>query len=209
MLKRISSSLIALFLTFAPAQADDVRKGLYELGFDICAKSMGNEISFFDGDQFREAVDAVSWERSEFCHCVGDEYATTGDAELLKDMVDEIFNDEDYFATNFTMHQNMTRCLPGQVKSEAEDSSTVEPDTASTSDFDENDVRLCQLAFDGEFPVPSFRADETLAEMKKGKQSRSGVCTCAARHIAAEGAQIENGSDYGWALSGAIEACVR
>ena len=209
MSKRIYGGLTALFLTFAPAQADDVRKGLYEISRDICAKSMAGEISFFDGDQFREAVDAVSWERSEFCHCVGDEYATTGDAELLKDMVDEIFNDEDYFATNFTMHQNRTKCLPGQLKPDADDSAAAEPGTASASDFDENDVRLCELAFDGEFPVPSFRADEALAKMKKGKQSRSEVCTCAARHIAAGGEQIANGADYGWALSGAIEACVR
>lgn len=189
-------------------QDRSVKEQRYALGTRICTKVMEEGLNGIDSDKYRSAVDSIKWERAEYCHCVGEEFAddpndrfglltATGDAtgEAMRAKIDD------------ALHS----CQPG-----VGDNADLAEDETGDDTADE-DTRMCHMLLDDVISAPGFRADEVLATLKATRRSADDLCGCAAKKMpsdrqAFDTPEAEGRSPmiaYGGALAGAIEQCLR
>ena len=196
---RRSLSLIALpaLLLASPAHPEDVARSLRTIGQDICEKSLDRRFAPFDASDFAAWLAGSDVARPAFCGCVGERYATEGDAELLSDIREEITREDTYFTLNFTMFDHMSSCRAELEGEEATDGDLVDFDPQAGDDgigVDHEDVRICLSVLDGDMPLPmpGFAADRATAHLRRTDQDRGEVCGCAAGYLAAQGSPLQD-----------------
>lgn len=198
----------SLLIASAPAPDEhSVKQPRYDLGQRICARVLEDDLIAIPGGGYRQAVDDARWERAEYCHCVGEEFAddpgdrfglmhATGEAEA-KAMIAKI---EDALHT----------CLPGSGNmADLADSGTEDSD-------DEDDARMCRIALEGGLVMPGFDATDVAERMRQSGQTAAQLCGCSAAGMAsgreafeAEVAAAGNPAIiYGSKLAGTINRCV-
>lgn len=216
-------SLLGFTLTLHPVQAQDFSNELYVIGMSACASALAGQVDNVDGTFFAFAIAEAGVSKGDYCHCVGTEF-TDGDPGDLDLLNSDTMESVDHF--EFMTSMNMMICLPADDDSEVTDGDLVDLDMTDADfaeelpdeDFayDEGDVYMCQQALDGGIMVPGFNETEVLERMRSGGQSRTQLCTCAARYFAAGGEglqkEIENAANpnvvYASTMAGAIEVCL-
>lgn len=196
----------------------------YDMGKRICSMVLDDTLKPIDGAKYRDEVDAANWERSEYCHCVGEEFAddpddrfglmqATGDAEA-KAMLAKI---EDALQT----------CRPGAGNNaDLADSDdpyeldAVLPDYVPANPelaIDETDREMCRMFVDDATLIPGFTSETVNRRLTRTGQSAADLCACSARKMTAKAKQLEKeiaGADnpsviYSSTLGGAIHTCLR
>ena len=220
MRSRFAFIALSALLLARPASAEDIAQSLHFIGQDICEKSIDGSFDPFDASDFARWLNGSGISKAAFCGCVGDRYASEGDAELLSDIRSEIITDDTYFTLNFTMFDHMTSCSAELGGDEVTDGDLVDFDPQADADsigIDHEDVRLCLgvLAGDIPLPMPGFSAERAMVHLQETGQNEGDVCACAAGYIAAQGQQlqdeIQNSSNppqvYGAAVQAGVELC--
>lgn len=212
--------LLGLALCLQPVQAQSSVAELYQIGTDACSSALAGYLGDIDGDFFSAAISQAGVSRADYCHCVANEF-TDGDAGDLALLTANTVESVDHM--QFMASMNMMICLPEDPASDFEvtDGDLVDIDmTEELPDedfaYDDGDVYMCQQALDGGIMVPGFNEADVLDRMAAGGQSRTELCTCAARYFAAGGeglaADIENAGNptiaYASTMAGAIEICL-
>lgn len=213
------TAFIAVLFCVQGAAAQSVGIQLHDIGYEACTQAMQGQLRDVDGAHYRQIVDASSMNRVEFCNCVAEDFSTGSkqDLTLLKSS-----KRADHLAMMSVMA--MTGCLPDSYADpDVIDGDLVdaEPDgdlDMAQDDFayDESDVNMCQMAFDGELLLPGFDADDVKRKIKSNGQKLDDVCVCSARYFTAGGEalqkEIEEANNpnvvYSSTLAGAISTCV-
>ncbi len=207
--------LIGLALSLSPAQAQSRVDQLYDIGLDACSEGLRGYVDNVDGTFFGAAISEAGMSEADYCGCVATEFTDGDDSDLAllnADSLDSV--DHRSFMTAI----NMMICLPDASDVLDGDLADMDQEELPDEDFayDDSDVYLCQQALDGGIMVPGFNETEVLDRMNAGGQTRTQLCTCAARYFAAggEGLQqdIENAGNptiaYTSTMAGAIEVCL-
>jgi hypothetical protein len=205
----LASSFIALLLSAQGSFAQPVSVQLHDIGYDACTQAMQEQLPDVDGAHYRRIVDASSMNRVEFCNCVAEDFSTGGkdDLSLLKST-----KWVDHLAMMSVMA--MTGCLPEDYSDPDVTDGDLDMDTEDFA-YDESDVNLCKMAFEGDFPLPGFDGAAIARRVKSNGQTVDDVCICSARDftVAGEALQIEiEDADnpnliYSSTLAGAINTC--
>jgi hypothetical protein len=216
---------VAGFLLGATAPQEVTEKQQrYDMGKRICAMVLDDELKPIDGAKYRGEVDAANWERAEYCHCVGEEFAddpkdrfglmtATGDAEA-KAMLAKI-------------EDALQSCLPGAgnnadlaTNDDPYDSDAMLPDYVPADTrlkIDEGDRHMCQMFLDDAPLIPGLTSETVNKRLMRTGQSAADLCTCSARKIAAKAKQLEKeiasaanpSIIYSSTLGGAINTCLQ
>lgn len=209
--------LIGLVLSLGPVQAQSRVDQLYDIGLDACSYALKGYIDTVDGAFFAAAISEARMSEAEYCRCVATEF-TDGDDDDLALLNADSLDSVDHRA--FMTAMNMMICLPDASDVVDGDLADIDLEEEELPDedfaYDESDVYMCQQALDGGIMVPGFNEAEVLERMDAGGQTRTQLCTCAARYFAAggEGLQedIENAGNptiaYTSTMAGAIEVCL-
>ncbi|MFC0280426.1 hypothetical protein ACFOHK_01980 [Falsigemmobacter intermedius] len=158
----LTGLLMALAGVAQAAPQMDTR--LYDLGRDICGQIADGELPVPGTAELIERVDAFGWERSEFCHCVGEEFGLNP-AQKARMAAEE--GDGAAEALVEIIRSNMLLCQPG---------GRIYSDLHVTKD----DYWQCGQVLDGAAPLPGFDLRATLREMRAAGRDREALCTCAA-----------------------------
>ncbi len=212
MISRLTfGGLFGLALTLNPANAQDTSTELYVIGASACAAALVGHVDNVDGSFFAAAIADVGVSTGDYCHCVATEFAD-GDENDLALLNADTMDSVDHF--EFMTAINMMICVPDVDDVLDGDLAEELPDEDFA--YDQSDVYMCEQALDGGIMVPGFNEADILTRLSASGQSRSQLCTCAARYFAAggEGLQedIENAGNptiaYASTMAGAIEVCL-
>lgn len=196
----------------------------YDMGRRICSMVLDDALKPIEGAKYRDEVDAANWERSEYCHCVGEEFAddpndrfglmkATGDAEAE--------------AMLAKIEDALQSCRPGASNNadlaESEDPydlDAVLPDYVAADvrlKIDESDREMCQMFVADATLIPGFISESVNKRLKRTGQSANDLCTCSARKMTAKARQLEKEIEnspnpsviYASTLGGAIHTCLK
>ncbi len=207
--RALAGLAFGLACSLQPVQAQSVEEWLHHIGLDACQSALKGHVENVDGDFFAEAISDANLSPSAYCQCVADEFAE-GDEEDLAILNADSLDSVDHHS--FLTAINMMVCLPDVDFDALEEEDLPDEDFA----YDDSDVYMCQQALDGGIMVPGFDENDVLAQLEASGQSRTDLCTCAARYFAAggEGLQtsIENAANpsivYASTMAGAINVCL-
>jgi hypothetical protein len=161
----LSLALSALCAQAAPAMDDR----LYDLGARICADVANGALDLPGAREAFDKVDAVSWERAEFCHCVGQEFGLNP-AQKARMAASE--GEAAGEALVQILRSNLRLCTPGQI---------VYGDLPTSKD----DAWQCRQVIDGDRSFAGLEMTEVRAEMRALGKDREDICGCAAGYITA------------------------
>lgn len=196
----------------------------YDMGKRICSMVLDDTLNPIQGAKYSDEVDAAKWERSEYCHCVAEEFAddpndrfglmkATGDAEaqaMLVKIEDALQSCRPNAGNNADLAEN----------DDLYERDAVLPDYAPADPklaIDEDDRNMCKMFVDGTHLIPGFTAETVNTRLTRTGQMAAEMCTCAARKMSAKAKQLEEeieGADnpsviYSSALGGAINSCLK
>ncbi|MBN9334890.1 hypothetical protein [Devosia sp.] len=216
--------LFGCALALSPVQGQDFDNELYVIGLGACAAALDGQVEGIDGASFASTIAEAGVSKGDYCHCVATEF-TIGDPGDLALLNADTMESVDHF--QFMTVMNMMICVPDmETDWEVTDGDLVDIDMFdedATEDlpdedfaYDEGDVYMCQQALDGGIMVPGFNEIDVLERLRSGGQSRTQLCTCAARYFAAGGEGLQDGIEsaanptiaYASTMAGAIEMCL-
>ena len=205
---------IGILLTAQISQGQSVKEQRYDLGKRICAMVLEGELEAIAGKPYRETIDRTLWDRAEYCHCVGEEFADdpTDRHGLLR-----ATGDDEAHAMQAKIEDALQSCLPGSGNmADLAGTDYAHPDEDADDGESEADARLCEQAIEGGILLPGFDDDAVRVRMRASRQDRAMLCACSAKHMAVDpeafDAEVEAAANpsivYGSKLAGAINMCL-
>lgn len=161
--------LATLFATAPALAAPRMDERLYDLGSRICADIANGALEVPGAQSHIDNIDAVGGERSEFCHCVGEEFGLNpaqkarmeiSEGEAAADAMLEI------------LMTNMQICSAGHM---------AYGELITSKD----DAWQCRQIVDGDRKMRGLDMKPVQAAMKEHGLDREDICTCAAGFITA------------------------
>lgn len=202
-----SFGIFGLCLTLAAAAKTDE---MSVFGTVLCQTALAGGLEGVELDHYAAEAEAGGQSRDDFCVCVGQRFTSNAEAQQSRMAA---AGEEEAFVLVEILEANMDQCLPedgemGGIEVISLDSQFSE------AEADPEDIRLCELALVGDFPLMGLRPEDVLDWTSHNGFTSGEICGCSARYIAATPkvrAMIDessSGKNLGQTIRAGIEECM-